>query len=102
MLQQQLANFLSRGAPREVELTEDMQGTLLYERDPMFGDPGKPCTYREWFLYTDLRHLWSNLANLGNIYEEICREWYLPTWLGVSVAGNKNELRGGRRADATS
>ena len=26
--------------------------------------------------------LWNQLANLGRIYEEMCREWFLPTYLG--------------------
>ncbi len=27
-------------------------------------------------------HIWHKLTNLGNMYEELCREWYLPTILG--------------------
>jgi hypothetical protein len=26
-------------------------------------------------------HIWHKLTNLGNMYEELCREWYLPTLL---------------------
>ena len=38
---------------------------------------------------------WGLLMGLGKIYEEICREWFLPTYLGVmtgsSVEGTEDE-----------
>lgn len=30
--------------------------------------------------------LWQRLAKLSHIYEEICREWFLPTHLGLSTS----------------
>jgi len=38
-----------------------------------------------FMLLSDIRSTWSGLANLGNMFEEICREWYLPTRLGALV-----------------
>lgn len=32
-------------------------------------------------LYTAHSHIWHKLTNLGNMYEELCREWYLPSML---------------------
>ncbi|WP_242300178.1 DUF4365 domain-containing protein [Bacillus cereus group sp. BfR-BA-01448] len=40
------------------------------------------------FLWTppliiiEIRTLWDRLVNLSEMYEEICREWHLPTFLG--------------------
>lgn len=31
----------------------------------------------------DVRATFDQLANLGNMFEEICREWWLPTYLGA-------------------
>jgi hypothetical protein len=37
----------------------------------------------ESVLLGSIQATWSTLANLGNMFEEICREWYLPTHLGA-------------------
>lgn len=36
-----------------------------------------------FLLMSDIQNTWDKLANLGNMFEEICREWYLPTYLGL-------------------
>jgi len=33
-------------------------------------------------LANSITTTFNNLANLGNMFEEICREWFLPTYLG--------------------
>lgn len=42
------------------------------------------------FLYeTEIRQLWKSLALLARTYEDVCREWFLPTGLGyVSSYGH--------------
>lgn len=36
------------------------------------------------FLFvSDIQSTFDKLANLGNMFEEICREWFLPTHLGM-------------------
>lgn len=36
------------------------------------------------FLFaSDIRSTFDKLANLGNMFEELCREWFLPTYLGM-------------------
>jgi hypothetical protein len=51
-----------------------------------FNDRGEWTDLREsftaYFLLEEIVSTFNNLANLGNIYEEICREWFLPTFLG--------------------
>ena len=34
-------------------------------------------------IANDIQTTFGNLANLGNMFEEICREWFLPTALGA-------------------
>ena len=40
-------------------------------------------TLDEVLLFQEIRALWHQLSNLGAIYEEVCREWFLPTYLGA-------------------
>ena len=37
----------------------------------------------ESYVTSELVAIFDKLANLGNMFEEICREWYLPTYLGT-------------------
>jgi hypothetical protein len=48
-------------------------------------DGGKAYSRREMMQFDDVRFLWSRLSGAGRLYEEICREWFLPTPLGVMV-----------------
>ena len=34
-----------------------------------------------WYILNEIRSLWSQLRSLNGIYEEICREWFQPTYL---------------------
>jgi hypothetical protein len=42
---------------------------------------GVPPDEHAAMLHTAHAHIWHKLTNLGNMYEELCREWYLPTLL---------------------
>ncbi|MBB6672277.1 hypothetical protein [Cohnella nanjingensis] len=33
-------------------------------------------------LITEIQRYWDKLVNIANTYEEICREWNLPTYMG--------------------
>ena len=37
----------------------------------------------EFLFVSDIQSTFDKLANLGNMFEEICREWCLPTYLGA-------------------
>lgn len=43
---------------------------------------GVPAEEHAAMLNLANEHIWRKLTNLGNMYEELCREWYLPTVLG--------------------
>jgi len=40
----------------------------------------------ETLVFMEIRTLWNQLENLGAMYEEICREWSIPTPLGVATS----------------
>ena len=42
-------------------------------------------TYAYFIGRTVIENTWWRLATLGRIYEELCREWYLPTYLGDEI-----------------
>ena len=47
---------------------------------------GKPKDDALRFLITsDIRSTFDQLSNLGDLFEEICREWFLPTHFGLST-----------------
>lgn len=37
--------------------------------------------------YGDIKMLWRNMDNLGCIYEDICKGWFLPTYLSLVCSG---------------
>jgi len=43
---------------------------------------GKKYTQKKAFYYMELRQLWEGMSKLYNVYEEICREFFLPTMMG--------------------
>lgn len=38
---------------------------------------------KEMLVFMQIRTLWDQLLNLGAMYEDVCREWNIPTPLGV-------------------
>lgn len=82
-----LRNLVITGNPRLFESTninnndhqeedEEENWTTLYSGNRAFSE-------REIYVFMQIRALWDQLENLGAMYEEICREWSLPTSLGV-------------------
>ena len=39
-----------------------------------------PESMLEIYIEHNALPFWDKLCNLGNIYEEICKEWFLPTF----------------------
>lgn len=44
-----------------------------------------PEEYQYFLEYCNL-HVWHRLANLGNMYEELVREWFMPTFLAQLIS----------------
>ena len=61
-IEEQLDRFIESGDPRAGALD---------------ADPNAPVA-----LMLAISSLWDLLVNLGRMYEELCREWFLPTYLG--------------------
>ncbi|MBF9018635.1 MULTISPECIES: DUF4365 domain-containing protein [unclassified Oceanispirochaeta] len=38
-------------------------------------------------IFTSIKMLWNQLSNLGAVYEDTCREWNLPSYMGMVTAG---------------
>lgn len=84
-LHESLVSFCETGSPRllsehpplpfraddeEQKWTDAWSGNREYSR-------------RQIQHFQEIRQLWDQLANVGRVYEEICREWFLPTPLGL-------------------
>ncbi len=46
-------------------------------------------TMKEMHVFMQIRTLWSQLVNLGDMYEDVCREWKIPTPFGVLTSDLK-------------
>lgn len=49
------------------------------------GNESQLYTQAEVLRFMEIRTLWSQLANIGRMHEEICREWFLPTSPGIDT-----------------
>lgn len=48
-----------------------------------YGLEGKLYTQKEVMNFMHLHSTWNQMDNMKNVYESMCREWYLPTALGI-------------------
>lgn len=80
----QLCNLLQDGKPHLWDYQAKHKDELLTSEgwQDNFCHSDETYSYKEIEQFRDIRLLWQQLANLGAIYEEICREWFLPTDLG--------------------
>ncbi|MFZ0930346.1 MAG: DUF4365 domain-containing protein [Syntrophobacteraceae bacterium] len=78
-----LLNIVTSGNPRffNVDATghTDDEGAIWETQM----SAGELYTESEALGIMEFRVLWDSLKKLGNVYEEICREWFLPTMLGT-------------------
>lgn len=75
-----LRRFVKTGSPG---LTQVDQGEVdRYVQD----DPERKRTVLSWMASQEINRLWYGLTVLPRNYEEVCREWYLPTGLGLHAS----------------
>lgn len=43
-------------------------------------------TYKEVLLFMGIRNLWNGLAAISHVYEEDCREWFIPTFYNLLIS----------------
>ena len=67
------------------KLTAESSGLALPSRHSLSEDQALAVD----LMYFRISAMWQQLKNLNNIYEELCREWFLPTCLGAILAGDR-------------
>ena len=50
------------------------------------GYSNKEFKFKDAMLYMNIRMLWDGLASICHVYEEDCREWFLPTYYNVCIS----------------
>jgi hypothetical protein len=87
-LHQALVAFSETGSPGLMKLNPEAVTNLdMDERSWTDSYSGyREYSRRELMEFQEIRQLWDQLANLGNVFEEICREWFLPTPLGLATS----------------
>jgi Domain of unknown function (DUF4365) len=84
-LHQALASFSESGSPGLMRLSLEATSNLDLD-EPGWTDgysSNREYSRRELMQLQEIRQLWDQLANVGNVFEEVCREWFLPTSLGL-------------------
>lgn len=75
--------------PAEEEFIRHMQDegedvdAEIYEAT--YCDPSREVSFREAQRIQGLHRLWEKLSNLGNIFEDMCKESFLPTPLWMAI-----------------
>lgn len=84
-LHQALVALSDSGSPSIMMLNPEAASKMdLDEQGWTDGHSGnREYSLRELMQFHEIRQLWDRLANAGNVFEEVCREWFLPTSLGL-------------------
>jgi hypothetical protein len=78
-LHQHLQSLLKKGVPGQLR-AYPVTNTAAYKQ--WVDQYGDRYALKDLLNSFDIRALWASLSNVGNTFEEICREWFLPTFLG--------------------
>lgn len=65
------------------ELSDEEWEEVIWETNQSYGVYSRHDIER----YKPIKMLWVRMDNLGCIYEDICKEWFLPTYLGLVCSG---------------
>jgi hypothetical protein len=80
-----LQSFVTTGSPKLMKRAEDIPPEVtegLWTGGPGFSVE-EGYTFDQIMLFDEIRALWHQLVSLARTYEEVCREWFLPTHLGL-------------------
>jgi hypothetical protein len=80
-----LEALLGKGDPKVFKYRDLASAADAHKRTwSRVGDSGGTLyTQSQMSQIIEIRTLWQRLSNIGRIHEEICREWFLPTSLGL-------------------
>ncbi|HSU29586.1 MAG TPA: DUF4365 domain-containing protein [Bryobacteraceae bacterium] len=84
VLHDSLQRFLRFGVSGLVRLPDEVITRSSEEGAIWEADDGTVGTFSEMMECNAIRSLWRRLELLGRIHEEICREWFLPTHMGLT------------------
>ena len=84
-----IRRFLDTGSPGLLQVNEEGM------TQASGGDVGRRAELLRLFAGQEIPALWSSLATLPRTYEEICREWLLPTPLALFSSYEPEEEDGG-------
>jgi hypothetical protein len=74
-----LENLMKTGKPGILQRNKDAPPELFSRMwEDEFTMAGDEFKLEDILHFQEIRILWQNLTNLGRVYEEVCRCWYLP------------------------
>ena len=76
---QGLLNIVKTGFPSLMKRSNNIADISELEGSIWTNDEMEPRSLSEIMNIMEMRSFWEQLANLGMVYEEVCREWFLPT-----------------------
>jgi hypothetical protein len=76
---QRLKDFVDTDYNELFKRYEKKEEKVLWE--PSYHPQDIFCTESEMNCYMEIRGLWEGMNKLYNVYEEICREWFIPTMI---------------------
>ncbi len=82
-----LRRFVKTGSPGITKI--DMDEVDQYAQ----GDTERKQFVLDWMAGQDIHQLWRGLSILPRNYEEVCREWFLPTGLGLHASYPANAVK---------
>ncbi|MBZ5534190.1 MAG: DUF4365 domain-containing protein [Acidobacteriia bacterium] len=85
MAHRHLECLVKDGDPQLFRYSEPSNKLESRERiwSPLGSDGVSLYSQAEMMRLIEIRTLWQQLANLGRIHEEVCREWFLPSFFGT-------------------
>jgi len=86
---EQLVNLVNSGRPQIFSHSKTGAEDDKDEEENAWSTPfsaNRLYTRKETRTFMEIRILWDQLENLGAMFEEICREWSIPSSLGVSTS----------------
>ncbi len=92
---QHLTNLVDHSCPDLFEKTRNGENEEHDDDSEMWTSAhsgNREYTKKEIMVFMQIRTLWDQLLNLGAMYEDVCREWKIPTPLGVLTSDLKYNI----------
>lgn len=80
MYYEKLLMLKNEGSLPEVKNMKSREGKWITQYSQ------KEFSFKEASLFMNVRILWRELAAISNVYDEDCREWFLPTYFNILIS----------------